>query len=88
MTSVERDLFCNTKPNYIKDNLSKEERCTLKNWTQDILFNKESELLTRLQDKGNRFAIVDEETDKITTQQQIAMSSFEEFNDDPTKEHI
>ena len=80
MTSVERDLFCNTKPNYI--------RCTLKNWTQDILFNKESELLTRLQDKGNRFAIVDEETDKITTQQQIAMSSFEEFNDDPTKEHI
>ena len=55
---------------------------------QDILFNKESELVTRLQDKGNRFAIVDEEADKITTQQQIAMSSFEEFNYDPTKEHI
>ena len=62
-----------------------EERGALKNGTEDILFNKESELVTRLQDKGNRFAIVDEEADKITIQQQIAMSSFEEFNYDPTK---
>ena len=62
-----------------------EERGALKNETEDILFNKESELVTRLQDKGNRFAIVDEEADKITMQQQIAMSSFEEFNYDPTK---
>ena len=62
-----------------------EERGALKNGTEDILFNKESELVTRLQDKGNRFAIVDEEADKITMQQQIAMSSFEEFNYDPTK---
>ena len=62
-----------------------EERGALKNGTEDILFNKESELVTRLQDKDNRFAIVDEEADKITMQQQIAMSSFEEFNYDPTK---
>ena len=42
----------------------------------------------RLQDKGNRFVIVDKESDKIKAQQQIAKSSFQELKYDPTKEHI
>ena len=54
----------------------------------DVLFNKEPELVIRLQDKGHRFVFVDKETDKIKAQQQIANSSFEERNYDLTKEHI
>ena len=59
LTSVERDLFCNTKPDDVKDNLSKEERSALKNLRKFALFNKESELIMRLQDKCNRFVVVD-----------------------------
>ena len=68
--------------------MSKEERNTLKNWRKDVLFNKESELVMRLQDKGNRFVIVDKGADKIKAKQQITRSSFQELNYDPTKEHI
>ena len=64
-TSVEKDLFCNTKPNNVKDNLSEEERSALINWRKDVLFNKESEVVMRLPDKGNRFVTADKETDKI-----------------------
>ena len=88
LSSVNRDLFCNTKPNDVKDNLSKEERSALKNWSKYVLFNKESELVVRLQDKGNRFVIVDKETGKIKAQQQKAKSSFQELDYDPAKEHI
>ena len=42
----------------------------------------------RLQGKGNRFVIVDKETDKIKAQQQIAKSSFHKLHCDPTKERI
>ena len=69
LTSVERDLFCNTKPNDVKDNLSEEERSTLKNWRKDVLYNKESELVMRLEDKDNRFVIVDKKTGKDSTTQ-------------------
>ena len=78
LTSAEKKLFRNTKPNDVKYNLSKEEKSALKNWKKDVLFNKESELVIRLQDKGKRFVIVDTETDKIKAQQQIAKSSFQE----------
>ena len=60
----------------------------LKNWRKDVLFNEESKLVMRLQDKCNRFVVVDKETNKIKAQQQIAKSSFQELNYDPTKEHI
>ena len=40
LTSVKRDLFCSTKPNDVKDNLSKEERSALKNYRKNVLFNK------------------------------------------------
>ena len=68
--------------------MSKEERSTLKNWRKDVLFNKEFELVMRLQDKGNRFVIVDKGADKIKAKQQITRSSFQELNYDPTKKHI
>ena len=61
-TSVGIDLFSNTKPNNAKDNLSKEERNGLENWRKGILFNKESELLMRLQDKSNWFVTAYKET--------------------------
>ena len=61
LISVKRDLFCSTKPN---GNFSKEERSALKNYRKDVLFKKESELMMRLQDKGNRFAIIHKENDK------------------------
>ena len=41
----------------------------------------------RLQEKGNRFVVVDKETDQIKAQQQIAKSSFQELYCDPKKEH-
>ena len=88
LTSVERDLFNNTKPNDVKDNLSEEERSSLKNWRKDVPFNKESELVMWLLGKGNRFVIVDKETNKLKAQQQIVMSWFQELNYDSIKEHI
>ena len=44
--------------------------------------------MIRLQDKGNGFALVNKETNKVKAQQQIAKSSFQELDYDPTKEHI
>ena len=41
----------------------------------------------RLQEKGNRFVVVDKETNQIKAQQQIAKSSFQELYCDPKKEH-
>ena len=82
LISVKRDLFCSTKPN---GNLSKEERSALKNYRKDVLFKKESELMMRLQDKGNRFAIIHKRMTKIKAQQQIAKSLFQELIYEPTK---
>ena len=42
----------------------------------------------RIQDKGNRFVIVDKETDKQKAEEQIARSSFRKLDHDPTNEHI
>ena len=42
----------------------------------------------RLQDKGNRFVIVDKNTDRLKTQQQIGLSSSIKLNHDPTDTHI
>ena len=43
--------------------------------------------MMRLQEKGNRFVVVDKETDQIKAQQQIAKSSFQELYCDTKKEH-
>ena len=34
----------------------------LKAWRKNVLFNKDSDKVIRLQDKGNRFIIVDKQT--------------------------
>ena len=48
--------------------------------------------MIRLQDKGNRFALVNKETNKVKAQQQIAKSSFQDLSitsvNNPTKEPI
>ena len=41
-----------------------------------------------LQGKGNRFVIVDKNTDLLKAQQQIGRSSFIKLNLDPTDTHI
>ena len=38
------------------------------------MYNNESDLILRLQDKGNRFVIVDKETDQRKAREQIARS--------------
>ena len=43
MTSVELDLFQNTKVDMAKDNLTGTKRRALTNWRRDNLFNKKSE---------------------------------------------
>ena len=55
---------------------------------RDNLFNKESYTIMRLQDKGNRFVIVDKNTDRLKVQQQIGRSSFIKLNHVPTDTHI
>ena len=42
----------------------------------------------RLQDKGDRFVIVDKQTDKLKAEQQISKSNFIRLDYDPTEEHI
>ena len=64
LSTVENELFIDIKQNYVKDNLTKDERRSLTTWRRDILFNPDSSLLLRSQDKGNRF-IVDKQTCKI-----------------------
>ena len=74
--------------NDIKDNLSVKERDALKTWRKDNLFNEDSKSVMRLQDKGNRFIIVDKDTDKAKAKEQISRSSFIHLDEDPTESHI
>ena len=61
MSLVEKDLFEETLKKNVKDNLLKDERLALNEWRKNNLFNKNSNLVMRLQDKGNRFVVVDKE---------------------------
>ena len=58
LNKVEKDLFSNTKRRQIDDNLTEFERSALKKWREDHLYNPESDLIIRQQDKGNQFIIV------------------------------
>ena len=58
---VEKDLFQDTSRKRIPSNLSEDEKKALKDWRKNVLFNKESDKMMRLQDKGNRFIIVDKQ---------------------------
>ena len=88
ISCVEKDIFQTTtvKPRY--DNLSKAERSSLDTWRKEFLFKPESDLVMRLQDKGNRFVLVDKQTDLEKAKDQIARSAFRELDEDPTAEHI
>ena len=57
-------------------------------WRRDILFNPDSSLLVRSQDKGNKFVVADKQTDIVEANHQIERSSFVKINYDPTKEFI
>ena len=61
---------------------------SIKNQRRDKLFNKESDTIIRLQDKGNRFVIMDKNTDRPKGQQQIGRSFFIKLNRDLTNIHI
>ena len=88
LSNVERDLFATTKRRKVEDNLSLEERAALKTWRQEHLFNPQSDLVIRQQDKGNRFVVVDKETDIKKSEEQIQRSSFQIMPDNPTQQHI
>ena len=59
---VEKDLFQDTSRKRIPWNISQDEKKALKDWGKHVLFNKGSDKVMRLQDKGNRFIIVDKQT--------------------------
>ena len=63
MPLVKKDLFGETLKKNVKDNLLKDECLALNEWRKNNLFNKNSNLAMRLQDKGNRFVGADKETD-------------------------
>ena len=55
---VEKDLFQDTIRKRIPSNLSQDEKKALNDWRKNVLFNKDWDKVMRLQDKGNRFIIV------------------------------
>ena len=85
---VEKDLFQDTSRKRIPSNLSQDEKKALKDWRKNVLFNKDSDKVMRLQDKGNRFIIVDKQTDCEKANEQIERSSFLKIDYDPTTLHI
>ena len=85
---VERDLFSDTSQKKIRSNLTQEENSTLKFCREEVLFNPNSADVIRLQDKGNKFVVVDKPTDIQKTQQQISRSSMVRVDEDPTQTMI
>ncbi len=85
LKQIEKDLFADVQPKKIEQNLSKEERAALQE-CRKMLNNPESQQVIRMQDKGNKFVIVDRETDILKSEQQILKSSMEPLTDDPTKQ--
>ena len=85
---VEKDLFHDTSRKRIPSNLSEDEKKALNNWRKNVLFNKDSDKVMRLQDKRNRFIIVDKQTDHEKENEQIERSSFLKLDYDPTTLHI
>jgi len=88
ISNIERSLFENTSKRPVTNNLTKGQRDSLKSWRKEQLFNTEGDLVLRTQDKGNRFVIVDKNTDKLKAHEQIERSSFVQLNHDPTDDHI
>ena len=49
LSTVEKELFIKIKRNYVKYNLTKDERRSLTTWRRDVLFNPDSGLLLKSQ---------------------------------------
>jgi len=88
LSSVERSLFQDCSRKIVSNNLTKEQRNAMKAWREEQLFNTEGDLVMRLQDKGNRFIVVDKNTDKLKANEQIERSSFVRLDHDPTLMHV
>ena len=68
---VEKDFFQDTSRKRISSSLSEDEKKALKDWRKNVLFNKDSDKVMRLQDKGNR-----SKTDNENVNEQINWRSF------------
>ena len=76
---MEKDLFDPGNIKIARSNLSKDEKKALKeikSWNNRVV---------RVQDKGSRFFILENETYEEKEQHQIDRSSFKELKDDPSK---
>ena len=87
LKQIEKDLFADVKPRKIVSNLSKEEQKALKECRKMLNDVKANDVI-RIQDKGNKFVIVDKPTDIQKAEQQIQRSSMELLEEDPTKQTI
>ena len=76
---VEKDLFKPSNYNKIKGNITTEERKALKTIQNDELRSY------RLQNKGSRFAALDNQDYVEKIDYQLGRSSFEELDHDPSK---
>ena len=84
LSLVEKDLFTETLKKNVKDcQLIEDERVALIEWRKNNLFNKSSNLVMRLQDKGKRFVVVDKETDRNKAQEQIDKTFVEDVRSRP-----
>ena len=83
LEGTKNKLFINIKRKYIQDKLIKDEQRSLTTCRRGILFNPQSNLLLRSQDKGSRFVIVDKQTAIVKANHQIERSRL---NYDSTKE--
>jgi hypothetical protein len=88
LTAVQSHIFKSVTTNKSRDNLPPDERAALLDWRRNVLFNPDSSVVMRMQDKGNRFIVVDKNEDIEKAQIQIDRSSFRLMNTDLTKEHI
>ena len=82
MKQIERDLFANFQPKKIASNLTKDEKVALKE-CRTMLNNRNSKQVIRMQDKGNKFVIVDKETDMQKSQQQKQSHQWNRSNTIP-----
>ena len=87
LSNIEKDIFENTNRRNVKSNITKEEQIALNDW-KNRLSNPDNNLILRIQDKGNRFVLVDKGTDRIKANEQINRSNFIEIDHDPTNDHI
>ena len=88
LTAIETAIFKSVRKTPCKDNLNIDERTAIADWRKTVLFNPDSEVVLRMQDKGSRFLVVDKTEDIEKAHTQISRSSFSEVSDDLTDKHV